>query len=430
MAVNTTMQGYASSDRPCGPPEKESLRLNLLALCCALCGAFARTKIVFVGELLVGEIALILLGLLVFLFRGSGRQIVPAFLAAVFAAGMMMLVGYALSDLVAGTGPGQYLRGWARVVFTLAFSLSFAIIASHGWRHVWWFIAGMTASNLGSVVLIQQSFGVNDWKFGYAAPIAFVVAMAAGYLPAGLSAMLFGLLGIINIVLDYRSLGGICLVITVMLALQSPALRRSAALRLGTLALAIPAVVMLGSWAYLQGDKETMARRAESNVGRSVTMQVAIDAIRDQPLIGFGSWASDKEYSARLRRAMTKALAGTDMEGDLGAVILPHSQILAAWIEGGILGAGFFMFLTWQLASGLKSLAQGRTAGTMVPVALLVLLFGFWDVFASPFAGVHRISIALCVAVLSLIAFDRQQAALVRRAGYSGGQGAAARARR
>jgi O-antigen ligase len=91
------------------------------------------------------------------------------------------------------------------------------------------------------------------------------------------------------------------------------------------------------------------------------------------------------------------------MASGTGSFFAPHSQILQAWFEGGILGAAFFIVLLWQLLTGLHVTIMSRTYDALSAVFAYVLLLQLWDLFMSPFGGDHRMEIAMAVVAVVLL---------------------------
>jgi O-antigen ligase len=157
-----------------------------------------------------------------------------------------------------------------------------------------------------------------------------------------------------------------------------------------------------------QSDDEYHQRRQESNIGRYAGIVVAARAIADSPIVGYGSWAGDKEYLQMLRSELARASAGKDVRtGRTGDSILPHSQLLQVWVEGGLLAAILFLLFGLSLLRGLRWLVLYHRSGPLTPLYALIIINGLWNLLFSPFLGMHRINVALALAVLSLLAWER-----------------------
>lgn len=81
-------------------------------------------------------------------------------------------------------------------------------------------------------------------------------------------------------------------------------------------------------------------------------------------------------------------------------IFRPHSQILHSWIEGGILAAIFFMYFGFQLIVGLKNIILARKFDFLSPLYAFILLISLRHLIMSPYAGHHRLTIAMSIAIL------------------------------
>jgi hypothetical protein len=151
-------------------------------------------------------------------------------------------------------------------------------------------------------------------------------------------------------------------------------------------------------------------RRLESNLGRYARIVIAIQAVADSPVIGYGSWAVSEQYLRAIREAEASASAQLGRRINLGDSLMPHSQLLQAWVEGGVLAAAFFCFYGWQLALGLWWLLHRHPVGALTPLYLYTVYTGLWNVAASPFLGIMRVYVALGIAVAAVLAWERRRA--------------------
>jgi O-antigen ligase len=401
-----------------------------LSLACAVCGGLMQLRFgTEVGDILAGEFLLSLVGLAVFVLRGVGRGVNATSILLYGAAVFLMLLGYVISDLFAATESEQYVRGWARVVMLGLDILALLIIVSRGERHLRWFALGLALGIAVDLLTASTPFSIPGWKLGYGFAAGILLALFAGSRGRAAAAMLFASLGALSVLLDFRSLGGVLIVAAGILLAQAGRERfRSRWLaRALLLAAALAASGTLLAIALQQSDAEYDLRRQESNLGRYVGVLVAARAVADSPWIGYGSWAGDRRYVAMLNQEMARATAGTKIRVSRTESILPHSQLLQAWVEGGILGALFFLIYGWQLLLALPWLALRHQPGRLTPLLLLFVVSGAWSLAASPFLGQHRVHIACAVAALALLARERtwsnarqssNETAASSRAGY------------
>lgn len=402
------MSGRAATIRT--PADFIGARIPIaLAFACLLCGALMSVKVTVVGEVFVGEALLLVTAFVTLFLRGVGRCLPPWFLWTFAGLGMLMLMGYLASDLVAVTASSQYLRGWARTVLFGADVLSILIVVSHGERTLRWLVVGLVVGQLAKLIVVATPMTMITWKTGYGFPIGLLAALLAGYLPPLLAALLLGGIGVTSIQLDFRSLGGILLLAAAFITTRaeaswhrlSPLMRGSAAM--------IASLVTLGAIGatLTQSEADYHLRRLESNAGRFSGMLIAAEAIADSPLLGYGSWAENKQYARMVRQEFNSATKGTEVSCQFGDSILPHSQLLQVWVEGGILAAAFFLVLGANLLRALLWLILHHRLRPMSALYSILAINGLWDLMFSPFLGSHRISVAYTLAALALLAAER-----------------------
>jgi hypothetical protein len=400
----STLDGAAAS-MPYNWPRSTPL---LLALAVAICGALMSARVTLVGEVHLGEILLIFVALLVIFLRGVGPRQTPWFAWIFGLAAFGMLIGYIVSDIAVASSPGQYLRGWARVS-VLAFNfLALLLLVSHSERLLGWFLLGLALGILVDALFTGTPFNVVGWKEGYAFPLGILLALWVGRRSTVVAGLLMGAFGIVSVLLDFRSLGGVFLVSSgIVLAHVGGDIKRHRHLVRGLLVVTSMTVAILVAWMALSGtDAEYRKRRDESDIGRYAGLVVALDAISDSPLIGYGSWAADKTYIQKLMREVEKESIKRKVQVDIGKSILPHSQLLQAWVEGGLLAGVFFVLYGLGLLGGLRWLVLDHRPNPLTAVYAVLVINGLWDLCFSPFLGPHRINICCALAATSLLAWE------------------------
>jgi hypothetical protein len=409
-------------------------RLDFTAFAVACCGALSQISVKIIGELPIGEPLFLIVALVLFLFRGTGPNFSPSLYWALFVTGMAMVIGYVVSDLIAVTGPAQYLRGWARVFMLLADCIAIQVVLSHGYRYLWWFVAGLAVEILAANLIDLKPLTSATWKSdGYGVAIGLLVTLACGYLPGMLASAILSGFGLVSLALDFRSLGAMFVIVGLVLMART-LVRRGAqfpVLRTTALLIALPGMAVALQLTLTGTESEYLERRLESNLGRYVGLVVATQAIADSPLIGYGSWAADKRYTQMLKQEAVRASARTKRPIDAGDSMLPHSQVLQAWVEGGLLAAIFFFAYAVAMVRAFLWLAHRHAPGRMTPLLLIVLAMGAWNLLASPLGGTHRIFIMLVVGATALLMAERRFApAATRPAGAGPTPAGSARQRR
>ncbi|CAN1494372.1 hypothetical protein MCEREM21_00321 [Burkholderiaceae bacterium] len=122
---------------------------------------------------------------------------------------------------------------------------------------------------------------------------------------------------------------------------------------------------------------------------------VALSAISEKPIFGWGSWANDP---SGFYLELFQQLRG-DQEYD-GSFIPAHSVILTSWLWGGLLslfGALYFIINMVKIVKPIKYYDNGyRVISTALCIGL------FFDFFFSPF-GVLRVSFPSIIALILVL---------------------------
>ena len=185
------MMGGALGMNPSnGGSQSFSLRITGIGVASMICAAMSPIKLNFIGELHVVELILPLLALGARLAPGGDRGIREPVFGTLLVAGAVMLSGYVLSDLIQGTRPDQYLRGWGRVGLVVLDFICLAILFGQDPRNLWWYAIG---SGLGGMAFLRiaEHAPLSLWKFGYADPALVLSAAMSVFMPARLRGHMF-----------------------------------------------------------------------------------------------------------------------------------------------------------------------------------------------------------------------------------------------
>jgi len=209
-----------------------------------------------------------------------------------------------------------------------------------------------------------------------------------------------------DVFMGFRSLGGLCLLTTVYLALQrrtqhrvnwARPVRLRRIIMLGTI-LVVGALIIVGVYEYAAssgflGDTAKSKYTAQSGkfgilIGGRTEILVSGKAVMDSPVLGHGSWAKNWDYAElllELRQRWGYAPLGINKLG----LIPTHSYLMGAWVESGILGAVFWFWVLFLPAWTLACLSQTQTH-----LSPLIAFFAFsliWNVLFSPYGAQQRI---------------------------------------
>jgi hypothetical protein len=338
--------------------------------------------------------------------------------------GSLWFVSQFVTDIVRHSEFADFARGWSKIAMTLViFSLLYTLLYEQP-RRLMLFGWGVVAGSVLTFVVNPSEFA-NDypWKFGLAYPVtlaAFLWCSREGgrtRWPVLMSAAL----GFINIVLGSRSRGGICLAVALYLLLAPPAshdsdetgLRNAKSVLMVIASIALAVLSIFGMYRYA-ANSGLLGRSAKQDYedqstgaygillgGRSAILG-SIPAIYDSPILGHGSWARDPLYVLAQVQAMaamgyenTSAVQDEELEA---GYIPAHSYIFGAWVEAGIVGA---IFWVWVLVLAVRALLFfPSTRVAWLPLVVFCAISLSWDLVFSPFGAQARIIVPYYLVLL------------------------------
>jgi hypothetical protein len=386
--------------------DRIGLSISGIGIATFICGVASGRAVNFIGEFYLGELLLIQLALFIMLF-GRDRSLLDVSAFGVFVqTAVLMLAGYIISDLYRDTNPGQFLRGWARVILLALDFIALAILIARDKRNLWWFVLGMGVGEVGQLLVRGVPLmSPPGWKFGYATPLAYLLACASYFLPIKLMCIAFAALGVWNIFMDFRIMGAICLMIAAVLWVRSSnpdGLSGVQLLKLLSACMIAGAIVAAALYAT---HDEFAKRREGSNVGREAGLVVAAQGVIESPIVGYGSWPTDPRLVSLFQEQVAEE---GQSYGDSARVqaFTAHSQALQAWIEGGVLAVLFFVYYGIRLVSTGFNVALKRRPDGYLPIFLVFLIYNTWHLFMSPFSGPNRLPIAVSVAIICMVGLE------------------------
>ncbi|ANE53882.1 O-antigen ligase family protein [Methylomonas sp. DH-1] len=362
------------------------------------------------GELYATELLLPIMALLLVLFRGERTIFREKLFWLFFFSILMMIIGYMISDLMAGTSKANYIRAWGRNLVLMSDFISLAIVVSADKKYAWWYVFGVA---LGSVIYLKLAgipFDNAHWKIEYSQPVLLLVFIAGFFIPNFLKVWLTAFIGVFSFFMDGRSFGVISLVLAGMLWIRlgnRDGLRISGKV-LFNMILSAAILVSTVVTVLEQTNQEYSARREASSLSRFAAIKIALIAIGDSPFIGYGSWGEGTKKYADMLYEQTVREQREVRQSNIrrGKSFLAHSQMLQSWMEGGILAAQLFAFYGFQLLIGLKRIVTLKKLDYVYQVYGYFALIGFWNLFMSPYSGSHRLNIAVAMAILCAVKIE------------------------
>lgn len=400
---------------------------NRLALIIPFLGLF---QFEFVGQLFVHELVLLLLFIPLLLKRGN--YFAKSSGLVVLVAIALWLAAQVFTDFVRETPAEDYLRGWAKIsFFTIGFvSLTCLLISDE--RTLLWITASVIPLFYRPFLLFSHDLDpLVLWKFGVGPALLLICCLPFLWKlyknPAensnfGAVANLHFVFGVLSFFLNARSFAALSIVTGVLILVYAK--RRGSVVSAGELAFAsiiLLVMVNLLAAAYSYGASSGLfgtdaQEKYESQVmygggvvnmllgGRSEGL-VSTQAIADSPIIGHGSWAKNFKYSmmlADLRRNFSEVNEGAVTDDTMDGLIPSHSYLLGAWVEAGIVGGAFWLFvMLWML---LRVLPAAWLCGDVVGLFVVMSLpLFFWNVLFSPFGANVRVEVAGFLAICIFI---------------------------
>ncbi|HEY0757965.1 MAG TPA: hypothetical protein VGD59_01780 [Acidisarcina sp.] len=387
-----------------------------------------------VGGLLFGSDFMLILGLPIVLTTNHKVLFYRPVRRVLVLAGLWLLAQI-ITDLIRGTEPKDFLRGWLKIGFTMAQFCVIWVLVHNSKKRVVLYAIGLALGTTLRILTFSNPYFVTDpWKFGFAFPASIAVLLYVSFLMRNRYSVYHLLplvaLAMLNVYEAYRSQAFI-LMITIVATHGYKSLRVSGRTLSKTKLAGIAVVLILASvtvdkvysyaaaqmWlgegAYRKFELQSGGEGGVLLGGRSEILASSA-AVADSPWIGHGSWPHDPKYLwimiVRLRSLgyhQLKDDENTQADAQNGT-IPAHSALMGAWVEAGIFGAVFWVYILNLLVRYLVNLRGDEPffAFAMFQVILLA-----WDILFSPFAAERRFSVTYFLALLLAINYqrDRQQ---------------------
>jgi len=384
---------------------------------CAVAGFLSAFTVSVVGLLPVGEVILValfpwvLIRLVVLKSWPAHIQQLGWFKLLLLMIGVMAL-GYIGSDLYRGTAGANLARGWARVGFLAIDLVTIAYLIDGSWRRLFVFIFALYLGNSVNA-LVGGPLMDEMWKFGIGYTLTaiglFIVAGRAPWLQITVALIL----GVLNLVLGARSLGGICMLTAGLLGLRyargvfRPIAIVSAVVVLAAVFIAANTVfVDQQDHSLTSSDNQSLIQHSGSDMERQSMIETALEAFISNPVVGQGSW-----FTATKINRLEDKMARKDphfhgyTEEEVHRIAI-HSQLLVSLAEGGIMGGLFFLFMGGLLLKTLRTLVNNPVPHRTFLFYLVIA--GLWNLCMSPFSGFARIEIVLAICACLLVILQQQ----------------------
>ena len=343
-----------------------------------------------------------------------------------------------VSDVANASPMDNRLKGMARVIF---FAIDFIVISAlvgKSTKRIILLILALATSELIRLPTYGLSSYGTAWKYGGSAAISIFVMVAGCYFCARRRYSIFilsmAVLAFLNLHYGYRSQIAVDLV-TLVFALpfspRPPAAEAPAALissKLPVLLICSLGAVWVSQKIINQAVKrgyfeESVQEKFEAQssgqmgvlLGARPEIPVAIQAIRDAPVLGHGSYAVDAKYLILLQDYQYRfGYSESDEPLQLEVPGIPtHSHLTAAWVEGGVLASLLWFYLLWLIVRAMTIIPERRPL--LAPLYAFLFTIFFWDILFSPFGYDRRIYEAFFIVMLVNLSASPAVAAVDRR---------------
>jgi hypothetical protein len=276
-------------------------------------------------------------------------------------------------------------------------------------------VAVLLATGLGFLLaygtMVVTSAGSTDpWKYQFGIPATLLAGLAIGFLwrarRTTASVAATAALGCVNIVLGFRSLGGICIVGAALLLLL-PMLRQASVWRIALTILAgaaasfaitsaYGALALSGHLGYAQQEKYIAQSSTQANllIAARPEALISLKSIQRHPFLGIGSTA-ELDNTATDQALAALAAAGVELsplhyERLLGDGLNSHSLALGAWVQAGMIGVLPWLYLVYLGIRSCFGAASPRWA-FLRPITVIWTLVCMWDFLFSPWSPHYQI---------------------------------------
>jgi len=389
---------------------REAFLVDLVVAIFGLAGAFS---VDLVGSFPGNELLVVPLLPLLLLYRGSRAFKREYFWFYVLVGGW--LLGTIVADIYTGSPMLNRMKGTARVIFFALNFMALAILIGNNTRRIVIFI-GTIAIVMFTISMAFRGDANVMWKFGLGNALAVGILLISSQFYARKKYWICVLISVglaaLNLNFGFRSQLVVHLVSGVLLAplfVKSPAKPGGGRSRQGSsrvlllLALAGGAAFAANALIKYAAERgffdESLQLKFEQQAagdygvlvgGRPETL-VALQAIRDSPILGHGSYPVDRKY-LELRQDIQyeHGYSESDEAEDQESPVIPtHSHLTMAWVESGILGGICWIYLLVLTLRGLLGLGYLRP--NLMPLYCYLLVGFVWDILYSPFGSVNRL---------------------------------------
>ena len=348
--------------------------------------------------------------------KRANFKIIPEF-RRIIVLGLLWLVAQASSDLLNDTNQVDSIKSLAQI---------FVLVSLFYWGYYWsirnvtilrYYLFGYVISAIPQYFFLPGLFGSSDpWKFIFGPSVTLLLLLIIPGL--GLSKLSASLVLLVLVCIDFavgsRSLGLITL-ITIMMLLRIPLRQRGFVFILSFFTSVV--FLMVGTYAIYEsitlngffGQNQLQKFEKQSQAGPIFLVARSeliyeFQAIKQTGILGLGSSPQvDQNYLERV--ASLESNVGVNHPSTAAFIqykqdgrIQSHSMILGAWMESGIFGALFWLYLTGLVISTIFN-STGREPIFGLVTRFLTINY-LWAVFFSPLGAGSRMMTAITITLI------------------------------
>jgi len=336
--------------------------------------------------------------------------------------GAFYWVGLALSDYLNSSTFEDWSRGHAKVGIML-FSIGVITVVSQLKidRLIYFFWSSSLSAFISQ--LLGQGEVSHLWKFGWGPVTTSFLALFCGriFLMRKFQSLPFSALGIFHFLMNARSLAGFTLLTGLILGSASKRKNNVEIKKKKSSVRAYAAIIVFGGIVYFLydygasngwfGDESRLKYEMQTVGGKSVLVGgrgeflTSLTAIKDSPLIGYGSWPKSEKYVLLYLEYSNIELSSAKADFFLQRKLIPsHSHIFGGWMEAGIAGGLFWLYTLYLFLTTVARLVTGKMLhyGAFI---IFMLVSSSWDIVFSPFGSTrritHAVSLVVCASLFS-----------------------------
>jgi hypothetical protein len=328
------------------------------------------------------------------------------------------LLGVVLAGVASGESAKTLAGALAPPVGVVALTLAFLFLARESHRALAVVIVGAVAAHACYYAIwpTEQS-AIDAWKFALGMPTTVLVAAVSGLAWSrgnrAMACIAISSIGIVNIVLGFRSMAGICFVAALLLvmAARRPTKRQlsrtivSVALIIGLTVLLIHFYGTLAQSGRLGTEQRAKYDYASSTqagllLASRPEFVVSTTVIASNPLRGYGSRAR-VPYTVEAEAISNASRLGLNInEGQqirlFGNGVNSHSILLGSWVQEGLLGTAFWIGAI--VCIGLGCLRITSHGEWWTPLVVLSSTVVTWDLMFSPWSPHYAVFLSAVLA--------------------------------